>query len=376
MLCWHIFCSHIFGAIDLTFHEMINFFKQQWWKWLCAGLLLYILLAGLLIPLGPGITSIEPFVFKADSVFSLTVKGYNTNFSNTNNNQVLFKAGNRFFTGFNVQVISPVELKVDFGIPSSIASTLNDNNYDVVVNNNNDGTIALREALTLTKSLVAVPDSTIEEKVTAPRKKIETDDSSAFAFPFREILYESIRNTFYHVPMWFAMMMMVTFSMWFSIRFLKTGDMVYDNIALAFVVVALLFGALGLFTGMMWATYTWGEPWPNDPKLNGAAVGVMIYVAYIILRGSVTDEIKRGRVAAVYNIFALVIFVLFIFVLPRLPETDSLHPGNAGNPAFSKYDLDSRLRMVFYPAVIAWILFGIWITSILVRIKNIETKRV
>ena len=124
---------------------------------------------------------------------------------------------------------------------------------------------------------------------------------------------------------------------------------------------------------MVWAKNTWGHYWVNDPKLNGAAVGVMIYFAYLVLRGSITDEIKRARIAAAYNIFSIVIFALFIYIIPRL--TDSLHPGNGGNPAFSKYDLDSSLRMFFYPASIGWILLGFWIFSILVRIEFIKQKQ-
>ena len=56
-----------------------------------------------------------------------------------------------------------------------------------------------------------------------------------------------------------------------------------------------------------------------------------------------------------------------IFILPRM--TDSLHPGNGGNPGFNVYDMNSQLRIVFYPAVIGFILLGIWITNIRVKIK-------
>jgi len=51
--------------------------------------------------------------------------------------------------------------------------------------------------------------------------------------------------------------------------------------------------------------------------------------------------------------------------------TDSLHPGNGGNPAFSNYDLDSNMRMVFYPAVFGWILIGFWITELRRRIAGL-----
>ena len=32
------------------------------------------------------------------------------------------------------------------------------------------------------------------------------------------------------------------------------------------------------------------------------------------------------------------------------------------------------MRMVFYPAVIGWILLGSWITSLLIRVENIKAK--
>jgi heme exporter protein C len=59
-------------------------------------------------------------------------------------------------------------------------------------------------------------------------------------------------------------------------------------------------------------------------------------------------------------------------ILPRM--NDSLHPGNGGNPAFSKYDLDSKMRMVFYPAVIAWVLLGVWILNVRNRMACLEEE--
>ena len=93
---------------------------------------------------------------------------------------------------------------------------------------------------------------------------------------------------------------------------------------------------------------------------------------YFILRFSVEDEYKRARISAVYNVFAFVMMNVFIMILPRL--TDSLHPGNGGNPAFGKYDLDNNMRMVFYPAVIGWILFSYWLFELKNRISVIKNS--
>jgi heme exporter protein C len=85
------------------------------------------------------------------------------------------------------------------------------------------------------------------------------------------------------------------------------------------------------------------------------------------------EEQKRARISAVYNILAYTMFMVFIMVMPRL--VDSLHPGNGGNPGFGKYDLDSNMRMVFYPSIIAFTLLGVWILQILVRIRLIKQKQ-
>ena len=135
----------------------------------------------------------------------------------------------------------------------------------------------------------------------------------------------------------------------------------------------IFMGLLGLTTGMIWAQYTWGTFWVNDPKLNGTAVTLLIYLAYFILRNSIENEDSKARVSAIYNIIAFVMMIVFIGVLPRM--TDSLHPGNGGNPAFGNYDLDSNMRMVFYPAVIGWILIGSWIAQLRFRIKLLEIKK-
>ncbi len=191
--------------------------------------------------------------------------------------------------------------------------------------------------------------------------------------PEMPILNETIRNTYFHIPMWFAMMALLTYSLFNSIKFLSGFDLSLDNKADQSVQVSLFLGALGLLTGMLWAQFTWGSFWTNDVKLNGTAISLLTYFAYVILRGSIEDENRKAKVAAVYNIFAWVMMIVFIMVIPRM--TDSLHPGNGGNPAFGSYDMDNTMRAVFYPAVVGWILIGAWITNLKIRIKNIENKQ-
>ena len=350
---------------------MLKLLKQWWWKYTAILLLLYVMIGGMLVPLGPGIKSIDPITFHSDTLVDFVITGFNTHIVDAGDVQVWFKNGTDFYCATQVTPIINSTAKVSFRINDLDRSRLTNQSFDIVVNDKIDGTITLRDAVALLPLRATVVDSSLA-KTPACNPEVAVARFHHFAFPYREVLYQTIRNTFYHVPMWFSMMLILIFSTVFSIRYLSGGRIEDDIIASQAVNVALLFGVLGLLTGMMWATYTWGSPWPNDPKLNGAAVGVIIYLAYIVLRGSLNDEIKRAKISAVYNVFAIVIFTLFIFIIPRL--TDSLHPGNGGNPAFSKYDLDSHLRLFFYPAVIGWALLGFWLLSIAVRIKLLEQK--
>ncbi|HEX5555385.1 MAG TPA: cytochrome c biogenesis protein CcsA [Chitinophagaceae bacterium] len=191
--------------------------------------------------------------------------------------------------------------------------------------------------------------------------------------PALSILHETIRNLYFHVTMWFGMLVIFAVSFIYSIKYLNSLKHEHDIVACEAANVGLLFGTLGLITGSIWAKFTWGSYWSNDPKELCAAIAWLIYMAYFVLRNSFTDMDKRARVSAVYNVFAFVIVIPILFVIPRM--TDSLHPGNGGNPGFNTYDLDSNLRMVFYPAVVGWCLLAVWLLNLRVRMKRIEFKK-
>lgn len=190
--------------------------------------------------------------------------------------------------------------------------------------------------------------------------------------PAQAIIHESVRNLYFHVPMWFVMMVMFTVSVVYSIKYLRSNNLKDDLFALQFTNVGLLFGVLGLITGMEWANFTWGAAWSNDPKQLGSALCLLSYFAYIALRGALTDYDKRAKIGAVYNIFAYALMFPFIWILPKL--TDSLHPGSGGNTGFKSYDTNHEMMLVFYPAIIGWILLAVWITSLSIRINLIEKQ--
>lgn len=193
-----------------------------------------------------------------------------------------------------------------------------------------------------------------------------------FEVPRLNIVNETIRSLYFHVPMWFSMVFLFMASTYYAILYLRKPKSIYDIHSIAYASVGLVLGILGIITGMIWANYTWGSPWHGDPKQNGAAIALLVYLAYFILRGSVSNPEQKARLSAAYNVFAFAAMIPLIFIIPRM--TSSMHPGSGGNPGFNMYDLDSKMRMVFYPAVIGWILMGTWISTLIIRIKLVKEK--
>ncbi len=191
-------------------------------------------------------------------------------------------------------------------------------------------------------------------------------------------LQETIRNLYFHVCMWFAMMILFTVSVVYAVKYLRSNNLKHDIYSRHFAVVGIVFGLLGYATGIIWMSYTWADPnnptyasfstIAREPKLIGAAIALLIYFAYLVLRDSIQDIDKRARISSVYNIFAFAFLFPCIWIIPRL------HPGQEGNPALNTEDVDSRMRMVFYPAIIGWTLLGVWITTLKIRLSILKEK--
>lgn len=201
--------------------------------------------------------------------------------------------------------------------------------------------------------------------------------------PFLPALEETIRNLYFHVCMWFAMMILFTVSMVNAIRYLSTFNLKYDIYSRQYATIGILFGVLGYLTGAIWMSYTWADPnnplfesfgaLAREPKLIGAAIGLLIYFAYMVLRDSIKDMDKRVRISAVYNIFAFAMLFPSLWIVPRM--LPSLHPGAEGNPAMNYNDISPEMRMVFYPAVLGWTLLGVWITTLKIRLAVVNENK-
>jgi len=341
------------------------------WKIIGAGLLIYSFIIGMTVPLKPGVYSATPFQLKAGAKQTVSIQGYNTFYTQAKTPiRVWLKLDEDNALAANrVEVVSDVLLKADFNMPAYYPGEDEAASLTLLVDSDYDGAAVLPDAISVTDDH---PDRNGLNPIWTSQPINALSAHEGKTYPYRAMLGETIRNTYYHVPFWFAMMIIFIIGTIFSCIYLLTLNEKYDHWSVAFTKVGILYGMLGLATGSVWAKYTWGDWWNFDIKQNMAAIAMLIYLALFVLRSSFDDEEKKARIGNVYNIFAFSTLIPLLFVIPRL--VDSLHPGSGGNPGFGVDDLDNTMRLVLYPAVIGWLLLGIWMAQLLKRMSVLRDK--
>jgi len=367
---------------------MEKMMQSHWWKVLGVLLVLYGLIAGMLVPLKPNLVSVAPDSAKLGETFTLEVVGYNTSFLGAAAGaEVSSSKGkvNAWLIGgdstdlslraTNVEVVSDRLARFTFTLPEYLPDpTTEKAELPLYVNTSADGAFVEPRALTVRQDSSGTPTTVTEAgwRVTHLRKG-DLSATPRTTFPYRGHLAETIRNLYFHVSLWFAMMFVfiaaVVFAIIYLVRSRRASTERFDVVSsrdradywsVAFTSVGMLFGLLGLVTGAVWARYTWNSFWSWDIKQVTTLIALMIYAG-------------RARLSATYNIFAFVCLIPLIYILPRL-SGNSLHPGAAGNPGFGGEDLDNTMRMVFYPIIIGWTLFGFWMAGVTYRARLLKER--
>jgi heme exporter protein C len=146
----------------------------------------------------------------------------------------------------------------------------------------------------------------------------------AFVFaPPEATMGELYRILYIHLPSALVCYLAFTLSMVSSVLFLRRRERRYDTLAEVSAWLGLLFGAVTLVTGSIWANAAWGTYWNWDPRETTTLVLWVAYLGYVTLKMSLENEERRAVVGSVYNILAFVTVPLSYFSLQLLP---TLHP--------------------------------------------------
>jgi heme exporter protein C len=147
---------------------------------------------------------------------------------------------------------------------------------------------------------------------------------AAFIVAPSEVRMGDIYRIFYtHMPVALICYLTLGISLLTSIAFLIKRNFVYDRLAEVSAILGLLYGAVVLVTGSIWASVVWGTYWNWDPRETTTLLLWIAYAGYIALRLSIENMEKRASIGAVYNIlaFSTVPLSYLSFILWQ-----SLHP--------------------------------------------------
>lgn len=131
---------------------------------------------------------------------------------------------------------------------------------------------------------------------------------------------------YFHVPI--ASTAYLAFAIVFvsGIMYLRTKREIWDIRAVAASEIGVVFAALTLITGSLWARSAWGEFWVSwDVRLNTSLVLFLTYVSYLMVRKSIDEPEKRARLSAVFGIFGFM-SVPLSFLSIRLWNRATIHP--------------------------------------------------
>lgn len=90
---------------------------------------------------------------------------------------------------------------------------------------------------------------------------------------------------YFHVSSAYAMYVGFALSALGSIVYLAKRDPRWDALGVAGAEVGMVFCAIVLTTGPLWARKAWGVFWTWDPRLTTTLLAGMVYAAYLALRG-------------------------------------------------------------------------------------------
>jgi heme exporter protein C len=114
------------------------------------------------------------------------------------------------------------------------------------------------------------------------------------------------RIFYFHVPAALLALSGFGIGMIFGMVYLITHDFRYDAIAEGVIEVALVFAAVNLITGSIWARIIWGIWWTWDARLTSMLVCWLIFASYLMLRRAIEEPTQRARLSAVVSVFGAV----------------------------------------------------------------------
>ncbi|KXK23628.1 MAG: heme exporter protein CcmC [Chloroflexi bacterium OLB15] len=161
-----------------------------------------------------------------------------------------------------------------------------------------------------------------------------------------------------------------------GIMYLWKRNPKWDRLALSGIEVGFALALTNLITGMVWARPIWNTWWTWDPRLTSAAIMILTYAAYFMLRAGIENPETRRRLSSVYGILAYTT-VIVTFVIIRI-RPDTIHPaviGPSPQNAEGGFELSSSMLATMSFNMIVWSVFIPWVLIWWrLRIENLSER--
>ena len=176
-------------------------------------------------------------------------------------------------------------------------------------------------------------------------------------------LGEMSRVIYFHIPPSWLLVIALLVSFIASIMYLIKENNLFDRIAHRSAELGLLFSIIATVTGSIYAYFAWGSAWNWDPKETTIVVLIILYIAYLALRSSMTNVKLKPKISAVYSIVAFITLPFLMFVIPRI--TNSLHTDGGGGSS-----LTAQMRIGIYGMTLGLLILYILLLNLALRIDK------
>ena len=174
---------------------------------------------------------------------------------------------------------------------------------------------------------------------------------------------------YFHVPSAYAMYIGATACFIGSVMYLLKPTDARDALARAGAEVAIIFGAIVLITGPLWAAKAWGYFWTWDPRLTTAMLSWLVYVAYSVLRGFSGDGPGERKFAAALGILGAANLPIIHY---SVQKWGGQHPMVVTGKGGGLQHVD--MKIAFWLGMIAFTFFAATLLWARVRLEMVRSR--
>lgn len=185
-----------------------------------------------------------------------------------------------------------------------------------------------------------------------------------------EVSQGNVARLFYlHVPAVSVAYLAFATTLVGSAGYLVTKKMGFDHVAVASAEVGVVFTALAVVTGMIWAKPTWGVYWTWSARLTLTAIMLFVYVGYLALRRVIENPTVRARRSAVFGMLSVIQIPVVHFSVVWWRDIHQL--GTVANPV--GIQMDGILFVTFILGFVAFALVGVALVRRRYLLAGLET---